>query len=165
MRTFQRFSRFIRPTVATAVLAVLAIGGLMVLALGCGPGKELPAAAAPAVNPRLPDVPVPFGFKFIEDKSKDRMAGGTREVEHRYEGDAPVRQVSEFYRLHMQSFGWTLKEETFAGGRQRFTFQKGAETCYISIWDDWGTKVLINVPRAALAVPTPPVTTTKRPTP
>jgi len=58
---------------------------------------------------------------------------------------APLRQVSEFYRHQMPVFGWTQKEENFSNGTQRFTFEKGGDTCYVSIWENWGTKVLIKV--------------------
>jgi hypothetical protein len=145
MRTFQRISRLIRPAVAMPVLAALALAGLMVLSLGCGGETERPAASAPSINPRLPDVPVPAGFKFKGDQSSDRVVGGFRAVEHVYEGDSPLRQIAEFYRRQMPTHGWTQKEETFSGGRQRFMFTKGGDTCNISIWDDWGTKVMIKV--------------------
>jgi len=165
MRTFQRVSRFIRPSVAMPMLALLALGGLTVLVLGCGQTRENPAAAAPAINPKLPDVPVPFGFKFDTGKSYDKVTSGFRDVKHLYEGDTPVPQVAEFYRLHMPQYGWTLKEESFVGARQRFTFQKAAESCYVSVWDDWGTKVLVQVltgtatpPAATLAPPKAPAT-------
>jgi len=145
MRTFQRISRLIRPAVALPVLAGLALAGLLVLALGCGEERQPPASTASAMSPRLPDVPVPAGFKFKPDKSGDRISGGLRVVEHLYEGDEPLRRVSEFYRTMMPPIGWTQKEETLNAGRQRFQFEKGNEVCYVSVYDDWGTKVLIQV--------------------
>lgn len=145
MRTFQRVSRLIRPAVGLPVLSALAILGLLVMALGCGENRELAATSAPSVNPRLPDVPVPAGFKFKPDESNDRVADGFRFVLHYYEGDAPVRHVSDFYRRSMPVLGWKLVEEKFVNGRQRFMFTKGNDACHISIRDDWGTKVMINV--------------------
>ena len=150
MRTFQRISRLIRPAIGLPVLAALAILGLLVMALGCGQKREVAATTAPAVNPRLQDVPVPAGFKFKADRSSDRAVGGFRFVRHLFEGGAPVRQVSEFYRRTMPVLGWGMLEENFVSGRRRLLFEKGNDTCHISVWDDWGTKVLIQVlPRGA----------------
>jgi hypothetical protein len=155
----------IRPAVALPVLAALALAGLMVMALGCGPTKEPPAAAAPAINPRLPDVPVPFGFKFNTEDSYDRVTGGFRSVKHVYEGNAALRQISEFYRQQMPAFGWTQKEENFGSGTQRFVFEKANDVCYVSIWDDWGMKLLIQVmPKGARPSEAPPNPAAVRPT-
>jgi len=166
MRTFQRISRLIRPAIGLPVLAALAILGLMVLALGCGEKREVAATSAPAVNPRLQDVPVPAGFKFKADLSRDRAVAGFRFVEHLYEGNAPIRHVSDFYRSYMPRMGWTPVEERFVAGKQRLRYEKGNDTCHVSVYDDWGTKVLIQVlPRGARptepAAPAPSVGTTR----
>ncbi len=146
MRTFQRIARLIQPAIGLPVLAALALAGLVVLALGCsGEGERGAAASAPALAPRVADVPVPAGFKFNEQESLDRLANGLRFIRHLYEDGAKVRQVAEFYRRVMAPAGWTLVEESFVSGMQRFHFEKGRESCHISIWDDWGTKLLIQV--------------------
>jgi len=156
MRTFQRISRLIRPAIGLPVLAALAIFGLMVLALGCGEKREQPATTAPAVNPRLRDVPVPAGFKFKADQSSDRTVGGFRFVEHLYEGNASIRHVSDFYRSYMPMMGWTAVEERFVAGKQRLRYEKDNDACHVSVYDDWGTKVLIQVlPRGARRVKPP----------
>jgi len=145
MRTFQRISRFIRPAVGLPVLAGLALVGLVVLALGCGEERGAPAAAAPSVNPRLPDIPVPAGFEFQGDDSFDRTVAGRRQVLHRYKGGASVRQVAEFYRRTMATYGWTPAEERFVEGMQRLVYNKGNEACHVSIWDEWGIRIQIYV--------------------
>jgi hypothetical protein len=145
MRTFQRVSRFIRPEVGLPVLAGLALAGLFALALGCGGADKGSASTAPAIKTRLPDIPVPAGFEFKANDSSDRLVTGKRAVQHVYGGSAPVAKVAEFYRREMVPLGWKLVEENFNAGIQRFLFDKGSETCYISIYDDWGTKVQINL--------------------
>jgi hypothetical protein len=145
MRTYQRIARLVCPAVGLPALAALAIVGMLVLALGCGPDREPAASTTPSVNPRLPDVPVPAGFKFRPDDSMDRMVGGFRYIRHMYEGGAKVRQVSDFYRRGMPQLGWAKVEENFSSGRQRLIFEKGNDTCHLSVWDDWGTKVMIQV--------------------
>ena len=94
---------------------------------------------------RLSDIPVPAGFEFKANDSSDRLVSGMRVVRHLYGGPASVSQVAEFYRREMATVGWKIAEENFNAGTQRFRFDKGNETCYISIYDDWGTKLLINV--------------------
>jgi len=84
MRTFQRIARLIGPAVGLPLLAGLGLAGLVLMALGCGEEAARPAAAAPAVNPRLPDVPVPAGFKFQADQSTERRVRGFRFVRHYY---------------------------------------------------------------------------------
>jgi hypothetical protein len=145
MRTFQRIARLIRPAVGLPVLVGLAFLGLMVMALGCNEERGRAATAAPAVNPRLPDVPVPADFVFDADRSKERRARGFRFVEHHYKGDATVRQVTNFYREIMPRVGWKMIEENFIAGRQRMLFEKGNDSCHVSIWEDWGTRLLIQV--------------------
>ncbi len=145
MRTFQRIARLIGPAVGLPLLAGLGLAGLVLMALGCGEEAARPAAAAPAVNPRLPDVPVPAGFKFQADQSTERRVRGFRFVRHYYKGKASVREVTQFYRDIMPRAGWRSVEESLVSGRRRLLFEKGNETCHISIWDDWGTRLLIQV--------------------
>jgi len=145
MRTFQRVARLIRPAIGLPVLAALAIFGIMWMALGCNEEKGRAAAAAPAVNPRLPDVPVPAGFTFQPKDSTERRARGFRFVRHYYKGGATIRQVAEFYRDVMPRVGWRTVEENLVSGKQRMVFEKGNDTCHISLWEDWGTRLLIQV--------------------
>lgn len=159
MRTFQRISRLIRPAIGFPLLAALALAGMLVLALGCGQDREPTASTASSGMPRLADVPVPADFKFKADRSGEKIRGGFRVVEHLYEGGEPVRRVAEFYRQMMPPLGWVLKEQTFNAGTQRFAFEKGNDNCFVSIYDDWGTKLLIQVyPKGARALPEPPAT-------
>jgi hypothetical protein len=144
MRTFQRVSRLIRPAIALPILAGLGLVGLLVLSQGCGPAKTFPMDTT-FVNPGLSDVPVPTGTKFNMNESYQRLAGGARNVRHYYDADWPLREVSAFYRKHMPEFGWAMKEDNLSNGTQRFVFSKGGDICYVSLWDSWGVKLLIQV--------------------
>jgi hypothetical protein len=153
MRTFQRIGRWVRPWAVLPLLSALGLAGFVMLAHGCGPDNRMPEVS---VNPRLPDVPVPFGFKFEVDRSTDRVIGTARTAEHLYSGDTSVAQTTQFYRLHMSTYGWTLKDQSLSAGRQRFMYEKGPDTCYVSVWDDWGTKLLINVMQKGAGPVEPP---------
>ena len=84
MRTFQRIARLIRPAIGLPVLSALALIGLLVVVLGCGQSREPAAASAPALAPRISDVPVPATFKFDVNESTDRQTGDLRFVQHLY---------------------------------------------------------------------------------
>jgi hypothetical protein len=140
MRTFQRVSRLIRPAVGLPVLAGLALVGLLVMALGCdGNGTRT------TLPPKFADIPIAPGFEIVPGKSTDTQIGPSRRISHVYKGDAKVPEVSEYYRRRMPDLGWTLVRESFVGGRQRFMFNKGNESCHVLIYDDWGTKVQVEV--------------------
>ena len=141
MRTFQRVSRLLRPAIGLPVLAGLALLGLLVMSLGCngnGRGGE-------PIPPKFTDIPIPAGFELVSGKSTDTQTGPHRRISHMYKGDAKVPLVSEYYRRHMPELGWTLVRENYVSGRQRFMFNKGNETCHIIVYDDWGTKIQIEV--------------------
>jgi hypothetical protein len=157
MRTFQRISRLIRPSIALPVLAVLALLGLMVGVGGCeGPHIRMDSVN---VNPALQDVPVPAGtdtVKFKADHSYSHVSAGFRDMRHVYETDYKTDEVTSFYRKQMPAFGWTLDEENLVNGIQRFMYVKANETCYVSIYDDWGTKIMIQVlPKGGQPAPAP----------
>ncbi len=145
MRTWQRIARLIRPAIGLPALAALALAGAVVLALGCNPEQQRLDEAGPAAGSHVADVPVPAGFRFNAKESYDRSTGGFRLVSHLYEGGAKVRDVTEFYRRAMPAAGWETVQESFEYGKQRMVFRKGEETAYVSVWDDWGTKVLIQI--------------------
>ena len=154
MRTFQRVARLIRPWIGLSVLAGLALAGLLVMSLGCNgrPDQPLP--------PKFADIPVPMGFKLVPDKSSDRVVGGYRRISHVYKGEGEMRVVAEYYRRHMPELGWTLAQENLVAGRQRFMFNKANESCHIIIYDDWGTKVQIELwPTGARTAETHPAAT------
>ena len=155
MRTFQRVARLIRPAIALPILAGLGLVGLLILSQGCGPTKTFPMDTT-FVNPALPDVPVPTGTKFNTNESYQHLTAGARSVRHYYDVDWPLREASAFYRKHMPEFGWAMKEDNLSNGTQRFVFSKGNDICYVSIWDSWGVKLLIQVMPMGLR-PTEPV--------
>jgi hypothetical protein len=84
-------------------------------------------------------------MRFDAKASSEQRAGGVRFVEHLYRGPVPVRQVEAFYRREMPLAGWRTRQETFSEGRRRLVFDKDNETCYVSIWDEWGTRLLVQV--------------------
>ncbi len=141
MRTFQRIARLIRPAVALPTLAALALAGMVVLGLGCG-GPERRENPPPHL---MRDVPVPAGFQFVPKESTDRSTAGVRLISHLYKGQAPVRETADFYARAMPARGWTLRDRTFNRGKERLVFEKGRETAYVTLWDDWGAKLMVQV--------------------
>jgi hypothetical protein len=150
----------IRPTIGLPVLMALALVAIFALAMGCGDNNRGPDTLGGTVLTPVADVPVPAGFKFKMDQSSERKSGTFRFIRHMYEGSASVRETTEFYRTSMPRNGWLLVDETLQNGRQRLLFDKGNESCHISIYDDWGTKVLIQIlPKGSRPTDTKPAAT------
>ena len=155
MRTFQRVSRILRPAIGLPVLAGLALVGLLVMSQGCDGDKR----GGETIPPKFTDIPIPAGFEIVPGKSNDTVMGGNRRISHMYKGDAEAPLVAEYYRRHMPELGWTLVRENLVSGRQRFMFNKGNESCHVMVYDDWGTKIQIEVwPAGGRAAETPPPT-------
>jgi hypothetical protein len=138
-------------------LVPVAVAAVAALAAGCDWGNKRDDNPPPVVS-RIADVPVPYGFKLDAKASSDEAAGAVRRVSHLYKGglgSLNLAETTDWYRQSMPAHGWQPAREEFKNATQRFVYDKGDETCYVSIWDDWGTKVLIQVfPKGSQPLPT-----------
>ncbi len=121
---------------------LLAAAGLAVGCNGSG-GAGGPAAAAPAdatelaaeATPAIPDVPLPLGFKYVENRSYSSAAPGVRMIVHVYEGPKDKFAVARFYRKQMPLSGWQIKNETDVLAVKTLEFTKESESCRITLQD------------------------------
>jgi hypothetical protein len=118
--------RWAFPTVLAIVLPV--VGGCTALA-DADHGIKL----LPAVSPYDPGIPVPVGFRLIDESSEDWSSGPTRYLRHRYRGSADKRAVRAFYREQMPLVRWTPINDGNVQGRITMRFQRGQESCTITI--------------------------------
>jgi len=82
------------------------------------------------------DIPVPVGFRILEDASEDYRQGGRRIfLRHRYVGSAAKISVRSFYRDQMTLSRWTPLRDFTLRGRHTMQFQKGEDYCTIVIDD------------------------------
>ena len=144
--TYARYAVF-------GVLTVAAVTGLP----GCGSTRSR-ARSATLVASQAPfhrDVPVPTGFRMVDQVSEDWSNGSARYVRHEYRGRADKLAVRAFYRTQMPLVRWSLLDDSNVHGRIDMRFDRGGELCTIGIEDyvsGWSGGVSVQV----LIVPNSP---------
>ncbi len=117
--------------VAAALVALILGGGCAGLSGGPAQQEPVSAAAAPV---QFKDLPVPYGFQFVPQKSWSHVAPTFRTGVMTYRGDSPVWMTRSFYAREMPGSGWELleiHEPTRNAAVMRFL--KGQETCIVSL--------------------------------
>ena len=80
------------------------------------------------------DIPVPTGFKLVDEASEDRSTGVSRlYLRHLYRGQADKHAVRSFYREQMPLARWGKVSDGNVAGRITLRFEKGNESCTIEI--------------------------------
>lgn len=108
------------------------------LVMGCagprtgGDSQTLRASATPYEV----DIPLPTGFRLVDQSSEDWSGGRLRYLRHRYVGRADKYAVRRFYRDQMPLARWTPRGNGNVGGRVVMWFEREAESCTITIEDD-----------------------------
>jgi len=121
-------------------MALLALTGCEKLGIGSSssdasapPAREpLPV---PMVEPPIPDVPVPVGFKLDNPESRNYGFEGARIIDHVYTGNEDKFALKRFYEHYMaSSYRWTqTMDRSPEGGVIQLGFQKGPEDCTVTI--------------------------------
>jgi len=132
-----------RRTLMIAAMAGLAAAGLAGCErLGLSTSSDDPGAPppreplpVPMVEPPIPDVPVPVGFKLDNADSRNYGFEGARIIDHVYTGHEDKFLLKRFYEHYMaSSYRWTQKmDRSPEGGVIQLDFQKGAEDCTVTI--------------------------------
>lgn len=136
--------------------------GLLVLAALTGIGgcrsSQARARSSKLVVSQAPfhrDVPVPAGFRMVDQASEDWSNGSARYVRHEYRGPADKPAIRAFYRKQMPLLRWRLLDDSNVHGRIKMRFDRDGESCTISIEDHsigWSSGVSVQV----LVVPNAP---------
>ncbi len=111
---------------------------LLSAVVGCA-GPRLAArndALTPSAHPYEPDIPVPVGFRLADRAIEDWSSGQVRYVRHRYLGRADKYAVRKFYREQMPLVRWTVISDGNVHGLITMRFQRGAESCTVTIEDE-----------------------------
>lgn len=103
-----------------------------------GVGREV--ALTPSADPYEPDIPLPTGFVLVDQSSEDWSAGPLRYLRHRYRGRADKHAARKFYREQMPLVRWTPVAESSVCGRCEMSFERGSESCTVTI-EDSGSKL------------------------
>ncbi len=97
-------------------------------------GRE--GVLTPSPHPYESDIPLPVGFVLADQSSEDWSSGSIRYLRHRYIGRADKYAVRRFYRKQMPLVRWTAVSNGHIQGRCTLCFQRGQESCTITIEDD-----------------------------
>lgn len=107
---------------------------LWALGLGCGPRAAGPVRLMAKQQSPISDLPVPLGFRILEDESEDAYTGRRRlYVRHVYAGSGEPFTVRNFYRDRMPQYKWQLVNTVHVAGTHSMVFQKGQESCTVTI--------------------------------
>ena len=107
---------------------------LWTLGLGCGPRAAEPSRLMAKQQSPISDLPVPMGFRILEDESEDAYTGRRRlYVRHVYAGSGEPFAVRNFYRDRMPQYKWQLVNAVHVSGTHSMVFQKGQESCTVTI--------------------------------
>lgn len=134
-------------------MAARSAGGLvwLILALvvsggpGCTQQPEKVIRLVPSPRPYEPDVPIPSGFRIVDDATEDRSTGTMRlYLRHVYTGAANKYAVRNFYREQMPLARWSKVSDGNVRGLCTLRYIKGNESCVIEIRDE-GQRTRIQV--------------------
>jgi len=95
--------------------------------------SEAPKPLVALARPRIPDVPVPIGFKIDKGRSRTFEAAGLRYADHVYKGRADGLAVRDFYSRHMPINRWVLVTRMMVQGEITLDFEKETERCRVVI--------------------------------
>ncbi len=109
--------------------ALLALSALV----GCTAGNDPGPTASPRQHPTLEGVPLPSGFRLVDDHSVGRASGPIRVGKFEFVGDTERAAVARFYKEYMPSGGWKLLQEEFDRGVYDLQFESQAEECRVRI--------------------------------
>lgn len=115
---------------ASSVVVLLLLGGCAFA--GRSQGAE---SLNPSASPYEADIPVPTEFRLVDRSSEDWASGPIRYLRHRYRGRADKYIVRKFYREQMPLVRWTPVSDHNVQGRIMMRFQRGAESCTVTIED------------------------------
>jgi len=100
---------------------------------GGGYGKNTePKPLDVAALLRFNDIPVPAGFKVLENESFAFQNDATRVVLLKYKGARIADQVVQFYKEQMPMYNWNAIN-IIEYERRILNYEKGSESCIITV--------------------------------
>jgi hypothetical protein len=99
---------------------------------------------SPAVtHPVLTDVPLPAGFRLVDDRSRGVASGSTRVGKWEFHGPTDRTSVVEFFKEYMPTAGFKLKMESFDRGVYSLNYESSAEICTLRIQPEKGKTAIV----------------------
>ena len=81
---------------------------------------------------KFADVPVPNGFKLVQDESFSFENGGVRVGVLKYRGKANQEQLINFYKEQMAMYNWNMLN-IIEYGQSVLNFERDSETCIVTL--------------------------------
>lgn len=137
------------------ILSLVACAGLLLAAaalVGCdsgggsaggGPTMGQPAVATAVQHPLLQNIPLPAGFRLIQERSVASLAGSTRVAKCEFQGGLSPDDVARFYESLMPTARFTLGPKSFDNGEYTMRFDSESEECTLRIKRAGSKTVLI----------------------
>ena len=86
-----------------------------------------------STHPEISDIPIPQGFELDRSESTLHESKNMRFIDYRYEGNASVQNVVDFYNKQMPQYNWGEPQATLFEGHNILTFSKDKEVCTVTI--------------------------------
>ena len=90
---------------------------------------------------RFDDLPVPAGFRLIEDKSFVFQNNATRVALLKYAGRAKTEELISFYERKMLLYNWHLLN-VVQYGKSVLNFERGNQSCIVTIEPKTGKRII-----------------------
>jgi uncharacterized iron-regulated membrane protein len=121
--------------------------------------------AAPVEHPLLKGIPIPTGFALVQERSRARHLGTTREAHCEFQGNLIPSEVVRFYEHYMPTAHFSLGPKVFAQGEYTLRFESATEECNVIVQrKGFKTALIIDIgptssstpPRPSRMEPPPP---------
>jgi hypothetical protein len=131
-------------------LSILTILCLAVFVCGCetlssnnGSRNINTALLEPAINPKIPDIPIPAGLKPVYNESYFFENAGMRVGVLKYKGKANPDFIVNFFKEQLSMNNWTLLNVIEYNNRL-LNFEREKETCIINV-EPQGSSVTVTI--------------------
>lgn len=105
---------------------------------------ESPRTSDPArQHPTVEGIPIPNGFRYVDDKSIFFSSGAIRAGIYEFSGSTDVIAVYRFYKDYMGQAGFTLRQEWGDRGEYYLRFDSSTEECMVKLLRERGKTILI----------------------
>lgn len=123
------------------VLAPLGLALVGLSAPGCQDAGSGPVATtadqtpavAPVEHPLLRGIPIPAGFRLVQERSRARHHGSTRDAQCEFQGTLSPSEVVRFYEHYMPAARYRLGPKIFVRGDYTLRFESDAEECNVFV--------------------------------
>ena len=128
--------------IAAIIFGLISLSGCASLWSG-NKSSDVSAPLEPNAVVRFMDVPVPAGFRLLDQDSYAFENAGVRVAMLKYKGKGSIDQISNFYKTQMAMHSWVLLN-AIEYGQRLLNFDRETESCIISLFPK-GSTTLVTV--------------------